>query len=259
MIILLSPSKSINPKPVADWMLGSQPNFLDQAQELVNSLNELGPKLAKILGVSDKITEENRQRFKNWQKVGKFPAAWSYRGEVYAGLAIEKMNKKVLARAQEQIFIVSGLYGLLRPQDLILPYRLEMSTRLEGGWGKNLYSFWGGQLSKHILDQKPNFILNCSSEEYFKSIRSYLPNSLEVITPKFLAHSPDGPKPKMAFAKYTRGLMARWAIEQNISSAGEIQKFNAEGYKYQNAFSDENEPVFLAAKDFSLKGRWNKQ
>ena len=257
MIVILSPSKTINPKPVASWVKGSKPQFLEQAEELVATVNKLGSKLAKTFGVSPKIGQTNAQQFKDWRPKGKTPTAWAYRGETFFGLSAEKLNESSLEFAQQHLFIVSGLYGLLRPADLIMPYRLEMSTRLKDKWGRNLYEYWDNSLANHLVEQNPVFILNCASNEYSKAVIPHLPKNLDVITPKFLSPSQSGLKPKMAFAKYTRGLMARWAVENEIKSE-DIIGFSEEGYAYQSNLSTLNEPVFVAPASFSLKGRWTK-
>jgi cytoplasmic iron level regulating protein YaaA (DUF328/UPF0246 family) len=256
MIILLSPSKTIHFKQYD--ITPTTPEFLEQSQQLVTAVNKLGPKLASVFGVSNAIASENEKQFKAWSASPKpsesCPAAWAYRGETFAGLSIEKLDKTSLAFAQKKLFIISGLYGLLRPTDVIMPYRLEMSTKLKGPWGETLYEFWGDMLAKEIEKQKPEFILNCASDEYFSAVKKYLPKNLPVVTPTFLHN---GMK-KMAFSKYSRGLMARWAIEEKITKPEDVQKFHEEGYVFDAKNSQQNEPIFIAPKDFSLAGRWKK-
>lgn len=258
MIILLSPSKTINFKQISDGMTFSKPQFLEYSKQLAKTVNELGPKLGKVFGVSPAIASENEKQFKAWsatpKKTESCPAAWAYRGETFAGLAIETFDKASLEVAQKNLYIISGLYGLLHPTDVIMPYRLEMSTKLKGSWGETLYDFWGDMLSKEIEKQKPDFILNCASDEYFSAVKKYLSKDIPVITPTFLHN---GMK-KMAFSKYSRGLMARWAITQKIKNIKDITKFDEEGYTYDSKKSKEFEPVFIAPKNFSLAGRWKK-
>lgn len=258
MIILLSPSKSILFKPVADSISGTQPQFLAQSKQLSAAVMKVGPKLSTLFGVSAAIATENQKQFSAWTHSpaasDACPAAWAYRGETFAGLSIEKFDQKSILFAQRHLYIISGLYGLLRPLDLIMPYRLEMTTQLSGSWGKNLYSFWGTTLTKHIEAQKPDWILNCASDAYFQAIGRSLSTSTSVITPIFLHQG----KKKMAFSKYSRGLMARWVIEKKITNSQDIVKFDAEGYVYDPKKSTQNEPVFNAPKDFSIAGRWKK-
>lgn len=262
MIILLSPSKTINPKPVDDSVVSTKPIFSYQAEQLVGSVNKLGRNLASTLGVSDKLAEENRARFAIWRAkpdtTEGCPAAWSYRGETFFGLSIEKMNERSIKYAQEHLLIVSGLYGLLRPQDKIMPYRLEMSTKLKGNWGKTLYEFWGDKLSDFISDKNPGLVLNCASVEYSKALKN-LPGDIKVITPKFLSETKTGLRSKMVFAKYSRGLIARWAIENRIKKPEDLKNFDCEGYHFSSENSTEIEYAFIAPADFTIKGRFTKK
>jgi uncharacterized protein len=258
MIIFLSPSKTINFKPVPPFINPTKPQFLNDSIQLAKAVNNLGPKLKSVFGVSDKIADENRKQFKSWSSNPKAddscPAAFAYRGETFAGLSIEKMDKDSVEFAQNHLYIISGLYGLLRPLDIIVPYRLEMTTRLKSAWGKTLYDFWGDKLAKYIEKQKPDFILNCASSAYFDAVGKKLQNSVPVITPKFIHEG----KQKMAFSKYSRGLMTRWVSQYKIKNIEEIKEFNLEGYVYDSKHSTQDEPVFIAPKDFSIMGRWKK-
>lgn len=258
MLILLSPSKTINFKPINTGIVPTTPQFLEQSEQLVTAVLSLGPKLASVFGVSSTIALQNQKQFKAWSPKPKLseacPAAWAYRGETFAGLSIEKLDKPSQEFAQKHLYAISGLYGLLRPFDLIMPYRMEMVTRLSGPWGKTLYDFWGETLATHIEKQKPDFILNCASDAYYSVVGKKLSKDIRVITPKFLHNGIQ----KMAFAKYSRGLMASWAITQRIKTPEDILKFTAEGYVYDSKRSSENSPVFSAPKSFSLAGRWKK-
>lgn len=258
MIILLSPSKTINFKPFNDALVTTKPQFLTYSKQLVTEIKKVGPRLGSLFGVSSSIAAENQKQFTAWSPNPSTstacPAAWAYRGETFAGLSIEKFDTKSLAFAQKHLYIVSGLYGLLRPLDVITPYRLEMVTKLKGPWGETLYDFWGNKLSQYIEEQKPNFILNCASDAYFDVVGKHLSKHITVITPTFLHN---GMK-KMAFSKYSRGLMARWAIMTNCKTPEDITKFHEEGYSYDAKHSSKNEPIFIAPKAFSLAGRWKK-
>ncbi len=258
MIILLSPSKTINFKPFADEIAYTKPQFLEHSTQLATAVNRLESKLASVFGVSSAIAEVNKKQFQMWNvnpnRLDACPAAWAYRGETFAGLSIEKLDKQFIQFAQKHLYIISGLYGLLRPLDLITPYRLEMQTKLKGPWGETLYDFWGNTLAMYIEKQNPDFILNCASEAYYMAVGTHLPPNIRVITPKFLHKGVQ----KMAFAKYSRGLMARWVIEEKIRTPQDVMTFNTEGYIYDPDQSTENELVFNAPKDFSLAGRWKK-
>ena len=259
-MLILSPSKTLS-KRAAPEVQASYPLFLDQSVELVNRVNMLGRNLAKTLGVSREIAELNRSRFEEWSEQehasGK-PAIYAYAGDVYNGLAAFDMSSEQIGHAQQHLRILSGLYGSLRPLDLILPYRLEMSTKLSGKWGSNLYKFWGDQLANSVVGEADGLVLNCASNEYAKAVLPGLSTTTRVITPKFLHDSGDGPRAKMTFAKYTRGLMARWAVENRVSIAEDLLKFDLEGYRYEPELSSPNAPTFIAPKDFSLIGRFIK-
>lgn len=258
MLILLSPSKTINFKPVSNGIVPTKPQFLEQSTHLTKTVLSLGPQLAHVFGVSAAIAVQNQKQFENWSPTPKKDtgchAAWAYRGETFAGLSIETLDKTSQDFAQKHLYAISGLYGLLRPYDMIMPYRMEMVTRLSGPWGNTLYDFWGDTLSKHIEKQNPDFILNCASDAYFSVVGKKLSKNIRVITPKFLHNGIQ----KMAFAKYSRGLMAHWAIVERIKKPEDILNFTAEGYIYDPKKSTENAPVFIAPKSFSLAGRWKK-
>ncbi len=260
MIILISPSKTLSKRsaPSGSYTL---PTRIDKAQTLVETLNKNPKKLAQILGVSENIAALNRERFEAWNvdahRSGK-PAIYAYAGDVYNGVAAFDMSKAEIAYAQKHLRMLSGLYGALRPLDKILPYRLEMSTRLMGSWGSNLYAFWDNIIAQDILAEEPGLILNCASTEYEKAVLPYLPDEVEVISPVFLHDSGSGPKAKMTFAKYARGLMARWAIENKINSAEAVTTFDSEGYTYNPGLSKPGAPAFLAPRDYSLKGRFTR-
>lgn len=256
MLVILSPSKTVNFKRPKHLVEVSRPQLLDKSSALATRLNSLSTALPQVLNVSDKLAEENRKRFSEWTDNPETiqPAAWVYRGETYAGLSINELDPEMLSFAQNHILIVSGLYGLLRPQDNIMPYRLEMSTKLSGPWGNNLYDFWGTTLADHISAQNPKLILNCASAEYSKAIIKHLPTTIPIVTPKFLHEG----KSKMAFAKFSRGLMARWVAETRPSTRDELKKFNYERYRYNENLSEPNKPVFIVPRGFSLKGRWTK-
>ena len=169
MIILLSPSKTMSKREAPD-VSASIPLNVERAEQLVESLRKLGPRqLPKMLGVSNDIAELNRKRFDEWtvakHSSGK-PAIYAYAGDTYNGLAAFDMSDTVLARAQHKLIILSGLYGGLRPLDAIMPYRLEMSTRLNGKWGKNLYDFWGSGIYEQIQSQADGFIRKALPERF---------------------------------------------------------------------------------------------
>lgn len=260
MIILLSPAKTINYKPVDARVPLTKSEFFKQASELVDTLRTQN--LQKTLGVSEKLAELNAERFAAWSANAQPPqaerAAWAYRGEVYFGLSAESLSPEQLTFANNHVRIISGLYGLLRITDAIMPYRLEMKTALKGAWGKNLYDFWGSQLNNALLELQPSFVLNCASQEYLKAVQPHLPDTLRIVTPSFLHDGPTGTRPKMAFSKYSRGLMARWAIEKELLDPSVIPYFDVEGYRFDAERSTPDKPVFIAPPNFTIKGRFTK-
>ena len=251
MKIIVSPSKTFNPKPHNNVAI-TDPLFPSDVSILVSSVITQSDNLEKLFGVSEKIADENRTRFANWDSAPVTPAAWSYRGETFFGLSIEDMTAEQQQYAQENLYIVSGLYGLLRPQDGIKAYRLEMSTKLPTESAKDLYTYWTARLAARITTEESGFIVNCASNEYSKVITPY--TDLPIVTPKFLHQG----RSKMAFAKYSRGLLARWCIINEPQRIKDIEKFDLDGYRYNEEASTPLNPVFIAPENFTIKGRFTK-
>jgi len=229
------------------------PLYPNDVVTLVEAINNQANNLESLFSISPALAELNRERYAQWDNAATTPAAWSYRGETFLGLSIQSLTPDQQAYAQSHIFILSGLYGLLRPQDGIKPYRLEMRTRLVTDTAANLYDYWGGRLADMIASNEDDYILNCASAEYAKAIMPH--TSLPVITPKFLHNG----RSKMAFAKYSRGLLARWCAINQPRSIKDLQKFNLEGYIYDEVLSTPNEPVYIAPKNFTIAGRFKKK
>ncbi len=251
MKVIVSPSKTFNPKPHENIAI-TEPLFPADVTTLVDSVVSQSGNLEKLFGISEKIADENRARFTNWDSAVITPAAWSYRGETFFGLSIENLSEEQQETAQNNLYIVSGLYGLLRPQDGIKPYRLEMSTKLPTRSANNLYKYWSTTLADRINSEETDFIINCASNEYSKAIAPH--TDLPVITPKFLHQG----KSKMAFAKYSRGLLARWCIINQPKSIDDIKNFDLDGYSYDEDASTPLQPVFIAPEEFTIKGRFTK-
>ena len=179
MITLLSPSKKLNFKHQDAVSAFTQCDFIESAQELVNQAKNLTAQdLKDLMKISDSLADLNKERFNNWSlpfnQENSKQAILAFDGGVYSGLEAHTFNQKDLDFAQDHLRILSGLYGVLKPLDLMLPYRLEMGTRLQNNRGKNLYDFWGNSIainiSKELNDHKQKVIINCASNEYFKSI-----------------------------------------------------------------------------------------
>jgi cytoplasmic iron level regulating protein YaaA (DUF328/UPF0246 family) len=232
------------------------PEFVTESAKLIADLKKLAPQdVAKLMGLSDQLAVLNVGRYRDWSKkfteANSKPAIYAFDGDVYDGFDVKTLNAKALEFAQGHIRILSGLYGALRPLDLMQAYRLEMGTSLKNARGKDLYAFWGGRVTdslKKVLekDKKP-VLLNLASEEYFKVLQ---PKELgcPVIAPVF-QDAKDGKYKIISFyAKRARGLMARYVVENRISDPADLKGFNLDGYRYYAADSKVDKPVFRRAE-----------
>ena len=253
MLIVLSPAKtldySIDPKSNH-----TAPQFLSQSSKLIKTLKEKEPKdIASLMGLSDKLATLNFDRYQSW-KASKVvsnntkPSMLVFKGDVYQGLDAENFNSNQLRFAQKHLRILSGLYGILRPMDVIKPYRLEMGTKLQTPKGKNLYEFWGSSIQDNVLDdlksQKSDLLINLASKEYF-SVLGKMPDYVNVISPVFKDYKNGKHKIISFYAKRARGLMAKWIIQQKIKDFEKLSDFNLDGYYYSEKESTLTEPVFL--------------
>jgi len=252
MLILLSPAKTLDmdtPSPVSS---PTQPQFMDDSDRLVSTLKKYRPaRLGKLMNLSDKLAQLNVERYEAWQppftKANAQPAIHAFRGDVYTGFDVDSMVKKDLDHAQKHLRILSGLYGVLRPYDLMQAYRLEMGTRLKTRRGSDLYNFWGARLTDHLNEEldsfKNPFVVNLASNEYFKSVK---PKSLSapLVSPVF--HDQKNGEYKMIsfFAKKARGSMARYLIESRAKNIDDIKGYKSLGYKYSKKHSTDEKPVF---------------
>jgi hypothetical protein len=205
------------------------------------------------MGLSDKLASLNYDRYQSWTASKKAsddskPSMLVFKGDVYQGLQAEDLTNRELDFAQKHIRILSGLYGILRPLDLMKPYRLEMGTKLETSEGKNLYEFWGNKIQKNVLEelkkQKSDLLINLASKEYF-SVLGKMPEDVNVVSPTFKDYKNGKYKIISFYAKKARGLMARWIIQNKITDFENLKDFDVEGYKYSKAESTSTTPVFL--------------
>jgi cytoplasmic iron level regulating protein YaaA (DUF328/UPF0246 family) len=253
MKILLSPAKSLDYSRDVESPKTTIAPFIDEADYLANKLQKTSKKkLSDLMSLSAQLTDLNHERYQNWEKPTKQggeakPAITVFTGEVYKGIDVDSMSSSDLQRAQDQIRILSGLYGILRPLDLMYPYRLEMGTK----WNvtpskKNLYKYWGSQLSEYLNDEmKDNeVIINLASNEYFKAIDKKSLNA-RVITPVFKELKGDQYKVVMMYAKHARGAMARDIVQQQYKSVEDLKGYNVDGYSFNEQLSTENEWVFV--------------
>ncbi|HKK59127.1 MAG TPA: peroxide stress protein YaaA [Salinivirga sp.] len=252
MLFILSPAKTLDFEHEAPVKNSSQPLFKDEAAMLMEQLKKLSQdELSKLMNVSNKIAELNTIRHQNWQKSHTQKNAkqsiYAFRGEVYNGLNIEQFDEQDLEFAQGSLRILSGLYGILRPLDLIQPYRLEMGTKLTNTNGKNLYEFWSDQLAKTLNKQgKENgtdTLVNLASNEYYKAVKKDA-LKLNVITPVFKELKDDNYKVIAIYAKKARGLMSAYIIRNRITHAEDLKNFSEAGYMYAENLSSSKEMVF---------------
>ena len=252
MLMVISPAKTLDFDTPPVIGRATQPVFLDEAAELIGQLRELTPAdISSLMGISDKLGELNAGRFFNWHlpfnKSNAKQAVLAFRGDVYTGLDADSFSADDFAFAQQHLRILSGLYGLLRPLDLIQPYRLEMGTRFVNSRGANLYHFWDNTITEALNQllrrQKGRVLLNLASNEYFKAVK---PASLaaEVITPVFKDLKNGRYKIVSFYAKKARGLMASYVIKQCIQDVASIKAFAVDGYRYNPGESTAREWVF---------------
>jgi len=252
MLFLLSPAKALDYETPAVPARHSQPLFVPQASELIAVLREKSPQqIAALMDLSDPLAGLNVARYQAWQPsfstANAKPAVLAFNGDVYEGLDARSLGEDGLAWAQDHVCILSGLYGVLRPLDLMQPYRLEMGTRLETSRGKNLYQFWGSQIADYLnqraaADPQP-LVINLASEEYFKSVdRKVL--QPRVVSCVFEELKGDRYKVVSFMAKRARGLMVRHAVDRRASQLEDLMRFDREGYRFVPAASDADRLVF---------------
>ena len=252
MIILLSPAKTLDFETPLTCAEVTQPDFLDQSQLLIKQLRKLSPSaIGSLMGISDQLAVLNAGRFADWSLPfapdNARPAVLAFNGDVYEGLDARSLSLNDLQFAQGHLRILSGLYGLLRPLDLMQPYRLEMGTRLENARGKDLYAFWGERLTDVlnalVEEQGEPAVVNLASEEYFKAVKAKK-LAVPVIQPVFEDWSAGKFKVVSFYAKRARGLMARFAITGRLESPEELQAFSGAGYRFAEPVSDGGRWVF---------------
>ena len=253
MLIILSPAKIQNFKPQSVTREYTLPIHMQEASTLIQELLPLSVKeLEKLLKVNPDIAWSAYGSYQNWSASPHLQSAkqaiFAYNGEVYRGLNAKDFSTEDLNYAQKHLRIISGLYGVLRPLDLIQPYRLEMNTKLQNERGENLYTFWKENISKTIFQavkesEKPEIILNLASKEYSKAINIKKSN-VPVIDFDFLENRHEAYKPIVIYTKKARGLMARYIIRNKINNIEDIKKFDTEGYEFNSRYSSENKIVF---------------
>lgn len=252
MLVIISPAKSLKSdlKPSDSTHL---PRFLSKSEVIVRKMSKLSkPKLKSLMHISDALAVENQARFQQFNadhdQDNSRPAVELFDGDVYKGMEVDGWNKTTHRYAQEHLRILSGLYGLLTPQDLIQPYRLEMGTKIGFGRKKNLYEFWRPDITQtliHDMNQTKNqVLLNLASDEYWKAVDAKsLP--FPVIKANFKAER-DGKIKFISFdAKRARGMMAKWVFDHKIQKVEQLKAFNVANYTYREELSTEKELIFV--------------
>ncbi|PLZ01049.1 peroxide stress protein YaaA [Burkholderia sp. WAC0059] len=257
MIIVLSPAKSLDYETPPHIERHTVPDFVDDATELIDGLRRLSPQqIATLMGISDPLARLNFQRYADWSP--RFDtrnakqAMLAFNGDVYEGFDAKSLSAADLDYAQQHVRVLSGLYGVLRPLDLLQPYRLEMGTRFGNARGKDLYAFWGDRITDALNGQfeqlerdgaASRVLVNCASTEYFRSVR---PKRLiaPVVTPVFEDWKGGRYRIISFHAKRARGLMARYAVTNRIDSPEALKGFDAEAYAFDAAASDDSTYVF---------------
>lgn len=251
MKIIISPAKALNFEIAAPIKEYSQPKFLKQAETLNKVLSKksvLG--LRKLMNISKKLAELNWERNQKWEVPFSFKnskqAIFAFKGDVFLGINIDTLESEKIALLQQRIRILSGLYGILKPLDLIQPYRLEMGVSLKVGSKKNLYQFWGASLTDFLNQEldKDELVINLASKEYFQAIEQKKLKTT-IIEPVFKDYKNGEFKSIYLFMKRARGMMARFVIDKNIKDLEGLKTFNYGGYYFSKEFSANNQLVFI--------------
>lgn len=255
MLSVLSPAKSLDYESRLPTRKRSQPRMLDRSEELIDVMVTKTPdELTALMDISYDLAELNVKRYADFTRPfdrhNARPAVLAFNGDVYQGMEAATFGARDFTEAQKTVRILSGLYGVLRPLDLMQPYRLEMGTKLETGRGRTLYEFWGAEITDLLNEDLaaspgPDVLMNLASDEYFRSVHA---DAIEgrVVSPRFLDATWDGEHRVVSFfAKRARGAMAGWLVRNRIRTLKGIRAFDGLGYRYDPARSTSSEPVFV--------------
>lgn len=249
VLVLLSPSKTLDEKQRRTGLKMTKPHFQDRAETIATELKKLSvAQLGKLMSISPKLSQLNVERYQDFLNQDKALSVLAYQGDTYVGLNAADLSDEDLNWAQHHLGILTGLYGVLRPLDAMQPYRLEMGTKLPVGKMKNLYEYWANDITDYlntlVKKNKLGAVIGCASNEYLSSVKS---DALSV--PFIHCDFKENKNGKLAtvglFAKRARGMMARYVIEHRVVEADVIKKFNSCGYKFDKKLSDENKFVFV--------------
>lgn len=252
MLIVVSPAKTLDYESPLVTQKFTYPTLVEHSKELIEICRKLTPAdIASLMKVSDKIASLNAVRFEEWSESFSFDnarqAIFAFKGDVYTGLEAETMSEEDLNYAQTHLCMLSGLYGLLKPLDLMQPYRLEMGTKLDNGRGSNLYQFWGDIITDKINESldviNSSTLVNLASNEYFKSVQPKKVNGT-IITPVFKDCKKGQYKVISFYAKKARGMMARYILDNKIENIEQLKSFDTAGYYFVESESSDKELVF---------------
>ena len=252
MLAIISPAKTLDFESAVKNFPVSQPHFTDYSEQLIEVCRKLSPQdLSSLMSISDKLAGLNVARFAEWTKIhnenNSRAALFAFKGDVYTGLDADSLSEDDVAFAQSHLRMLSGLYGLLKPLDLMQPYRLEMGTKLANPKGKDLYAFWGNVITQAVQqaidEQGDNVLINLASDEYYKSVKESQLNA-KIIKPVFLDNKNGKYKVISFYAKKARGLMCRYLIQNRLTDIEQLKEFDLGGYWFDSASSTETEFVF---------------
>lgn len=253
MLIVISPAKTLDLDAAPASLAHTQPKMREKSEELIDVLTTKSPAdIEKMMKISPKLAELNVDRYHNWgrpfTKSNAKQAVLAFKGDVYTGLEANNFNDQDFRFAQDHLRILSGLYGTLRPLDLMQAYRLEMGTKLANSKGKNLYEFWGNSITQELNEQlefiSSTTLINLASNEYFKSVKTKDING-DIVTPIFKDWKNGQYKIISFFAKKARGMMSSWLIKNQIQDIDALPGFKQAGYKFSPNDSDPFKPVFI--------------
>ena len=253
MLIVISPAKNLDYDTPPTTDIASQPDFLTHSQELIEQLRELSVQdVAELMKLSDKLASLNVARYESFSQPfnadNAKQAVLAFNGDVYTGLDATSLNEQQLQFAQQHLRILSGLYGLLRPLDLMQPYRLEMGTKFANSRGKDLYQFWGNTLTDELntllAEQSESVLINLASNEYFKAVKAKNING-RIITPVFKDLKNGQYKIISFYAKKARGLMSRYIIQNQLQDPEALKHFDLEGYRFAESMSEGDTWTFI--------------
>lgn len=244
MITVLTPSKTMDfTTPAPAFARSTDLLFADEAKNIRALLSGYSTdEIKQLMNVSDDLALKTKAMYADTARKQAF---WAYDGDVFKGVQAMTLSQDVAEFAQEHVVVPSAVYGLVRPYDMISPYRLEMKTKLSVGDAKNLYEYWNAKLGEYIDQKADSGVLMLSSYEYARTILPHVAATTQVVTPAFIDKKPNGEESQVAiYNKMMRGVMARWAIDNKIDSLAEITNFSAHGYAYDSGRSSLQKPVF---------------